>query len=100
LALEVKDAVAIAIDYVQKLFGREALSNLGLEEVEADRDENLWLVTVGFSRPWDLPKGDASRQALFPLPAPEPQPRRDYKVVRIEANTGKVLSVKNRSVDQ
>jgi hypothetical protein len=98
--VDVKQAVAIAMDYVQKLFGQEDLSNFGLEEVEANNDEGLWLVTVGFSRPWDFPKADASRSLLIPLSGPQTTPRRDYKVVQIEADTGQVLAVKNRSVGQ
>jgi hypothetical protein len=92
--LDVKEAVTVAFQYVEDLFSQDGIVNLGLEEVEYDPHEDAWAVTVGFSRPWDLP---ARNGALIPVNPPTP--RRDYKVVRVDANTGRVESVKNRAVN-
>lgn len=90
--MDVKDAVALATGHVVDLFDKEDVSNVGLEEVEFDPSENQWLITIGFSRPWDYPQG-----ALAVLSASGGgRPSRSYKVVVIDDGTGKVLSIKNR----
>ncbi|HEV7517965.1 MAG TPA: hypothetical protein VGR07_16825, partial [Thermoanaerobaculia bacterium] len=77
---------------VQDLFSQEKLSNLGLEEVEYEENEKEWRVTVGFSRPWDFTQ-DPLQNLLSTVPA---KPRRDYKVVLVNSETGEVKAVKNR----
>jgi len=90
-----KEAVRIAIEHVRDLFESEKLSNSGLEEVEYQENDHAWAVTVGFSRPWDFPKGQLA-DVISPLTKPE---RRDCKTVRIRESDSKVISVKNRPVD-
>ena len=53
--MNVKEAVGLAVNHIRDLFEHEDISNLGLEEVEFDSDMQQWVVTVGFSRPWDYP---------------------------------------------
>lgn len=86
--LDVKDAVGIANRYIENLFGSEGVHNVGLEEVERDTNSGDWLVTIGFSRPWD--KGSEFFSGINAML------RRTYKVVRIDSNDGAVLSVRNR----
>jgi hypothetical protein len=88
--IDVQQAVQIAKQYVQQLFG-----TVRLEEVELSYDEKHWYITVGFDEP--LP------QPLFPLAmgtviqsALEPRTERKYKVVDVDAETGKVRAVKIR----
>ena len=88
--MDVKKTVMIAKAFILDLYQEENPTNVGLEEVELDQSSNEWVVTVGFSRPWDEP-----RNALAALAA-APGTRRTYKVVRISNNTEQVLSVKNR----
>lgn len=90
--MNVKEAVIRAKKYVSELFEDESPRNLGLEEVELDHSANEWIVTVGFSRPWDEPKGALAALANSPIT------RRVYKVVRISDGTGEVISVKNRDL--
>jgi hypothetical protein len=54
--VDVKGAVRIAVRHVQELFEAEDVSNVGLEEIFFNSDDNTWIVTVGFSRPWDYQK--------------------------------------------
>ena len=91
--LSVGSAVEIAKRHVQELFHDENLSNLGLEEIEFDDDNKEWVVTVGFSRPWDEPKN-----AFAALAKSTSAPLRSFKVVRIDDLTQQVVSVKNREV--
>lgn len=88
--MNVKQAVSSAKAYIADLFADEDLRNLGLEEVELDPQTNEWVVTIGFSRPWDEP-----RNALASLTS-GPGPRRAFKIVRISNASTDVVSVKNR----
>lgn len=88
--MNVKEAVAQAKAHILDLFAEENLTNVGLEEVEYEDQSGEWIITIGFSRPWDAP-----RNTLAVLAAGT-GPRRAYKVVRISNNSGQVLSVKNR----
>jgi hypothetical protein len=84
--MDVKEAVALAKQYLAEVFVGEPIKNLGLEEVEFDDNSGIWCVTIGFSRPWDTPGTIAT---MFPG-------QRDYKVVRISDSDKKMISVKNR----
>ncbi len=87
--MQVKDVANIAIKHVQDLFEHEQITNLGLEEIEFDYSTCEWYVTVGFSRPWDYPQN---------LAALAGQPKRSYKIVTANDNTGEVIAIKNREV--
>lgn len=52
--MNVKEAIELAKDHIKDFFESEHISNLGLEEVEFDDHSEIWNVTVGFSRPWDV----------------------------------------------
>ena len=62
---------------------------VGLEEVEFDDESGQWLITIGFSRPWDRPKTQSAALREDPL-------KRSYKVVRIDDADGSVISLKDR----
>lgn len=89
--MDVKEAVETAKKHVSALFKDENATNIGLEEIQFDESNDAWDVTIGFSRPWDLP-----RSALGMLTAPSLELKRVYKVVRISNSDGKMISVKNR----
>lgn len=90
--MNVKDAVRDAIAQVQELFKDEKISNLGLEEVNFDTTRGEWIVTVGFSRPWDYPSS-----ALAILSNQTGQAKRTYKIVHIkDDDTHAVVEIRNR----
>ena len=62
---------------------------VGLEEVVFDDESDQWLITIGFSRPWDRPKTQSAALREDPL-------KRSYKVVRINDADGSVISLKDR----
>jgi hypothetical protein len=80
--MSVKDATGRAVEYFTELYGSQ-FKNVMLEEVE--RKGEYWYITLGY----DLP----SILALYGAPA-----RRGFKVLRIRASTGEVLSMKMREV--
>ncbi len=53
--MDVKQAVRTAKKYVADILSEEPVANIGLEEVEFDEIENIWAVTIGFSRNWSHP---------------------------------------------
>lgn len=90
--LEVKDAVKAAKSFVHDLLFEEGLTNLGLEEVQFDEVQNVWDVTVGFSRPWNSTRG-----ALSAITGEE-LAKRAYRVVRVRDVDGQVVSMKKREL--
>lgn len=89
--MNVKEAVKKAIAHVAEVFEDEKPTNIGLEEVTLNEQEKVWEVTIGFSRPWDYPSG------LVTTLQPQ-NPKRQYKVVEIDNQTGEFKSIKIREV--
>ena len=54
--MDVKEAVTKAKSYVADVFDGEGPRNIGLEEARFDDGQDLWLITIGFSRRWDEPR--------------------------------------------
>jgi hypothetical protein len=96
--INVKDAVRIAVEYVRDLYAPEELVDLRLEEVELTEAGTYWFVTLGFSRP-ELQKQQSQNPgpggAMIDLLRP-PALEREYKVVKINARSGDVQSMKMR----
>jgi hypothetical protein len=91
--MDVRQAVIAAKDYVNGLFADDGLANLRLEEVEFDEDAQTWNITLGLLRHAGTLSNDVAAVLLAPL---EGKQERDYKVVRVDDRSSKVLSVKNR----
>ena len=99
--MDVKEAARTARAYIDNLFADEDVKYIGLEEVEFDHVAEVWNITIGFSRPWELPKDPssfASGSVLEELKPPPPSTQRSYKVVRVRDNDGHVISVMNRAL--
>lgn len=88
--LEVKEAVKLAKTYIADLYDGEDISNIGLEEV--DYDDREWRITIGFFRPWEKPGN-----IVFSTPERIADFHRTYKVVHIDDDSGRVITVKNFS---
>ncbi len=91
--IDISQALRRAIDVVNELYkiqGHE-LADLLLEEVE--RSGGVWLITLGFARPTTSVGG-----MLAELTAGAGQPRREYKRVRIDAETGEFLGMQIREL--
>jgi len=83
-----KDAAGSARDYFTGLYGSQ-FRNLMLEEVE--RDDKYWYITLGY----DLPLPDNPVLAAFQRAG---KPSRGFKVFKIDASTGEIVSMKIREV--
>jgi hypothetical protein len=96
--IDVKAAFSSAYEYlqvVQDMLGGK-LEDLRLEEVELADDKTSWLITLGY----DLPvKNRSQLEELLASPTrPKPTFRREYKLFRVNAETGKVEAMKIRDV--
>ena len=85
--VDVKQAVSIAAASFRDLFPAVAKAGMMLEEIEESADGTRWLVTLGY----DI---IARRGLAFDLSGVD----RAYKTFAIDNATGKVISVKIRSV--
>jgi len=80
--IDVKQAVAIASQYLTELFPDKSPANTQLEEVELSEDEKYWFVTLSFT---------GTIQGVIPL-------GKSYKLFKINADSGQVQSMKIRKV--
>lgn len=79
--IDVKEAVEKAHEYLRSLYGEDA-AGVQLEEVELTEDERYWIVTLSYSAPTRLLLTVSTK----------------YKQFRIDAQTGRVSSMKIRKV--
>ena len=91
---DVKKAVSAARDYLQSLQDAMGgnIEDLRLEEVEISEDEKHWFVTLGFTRPTE--KAANKLGEILALS----QSSREYKILKIDSETGEVQSMKIREV--
>ena len=86
--MDIKEAVQTAKNYIDELFTDETIANVGLEEVEFNNTSNNWEITIGFSRPWQT--NTVATALGNKLPA------RSYKLVCINDDDGRVVSLTDR----
>lgn len=95
----VRDAVIAAKNYFQSL--KDMINNkvedLRLEEVELSEDQKFWFVTLGFECPVAQKKNSLSELLPHQLAA-SPQYEREYKVFKVDSETGEVQSMKIREL--
>jgi len=88
--VDVKTAVGSAKQWLTNVMQEEGVANVGLEEVEFDDEHGVWLITLGFSRPWNSVKN------AFTAISGEPAPRRAYRVIAVKEPNGEIVSMTRR----
>ena len=88
--MDVKTAVGNAKQWLASVLQEEGVSNVGLEEVEFDQEHDMWLITLGFSRPWN------SVRNAFTAISGEPAPKRAYRIIAVKEPNGEIVSMKRR----
>ena len=89
--INAQQAAAAAFQYFNALFGNLTHTNVRLEELEEPEDGDHWLVTIGFD---SLGRGREGKVAeMFGVSR-----AREYKTFKVSARSGKVLSMKIRSI--
>lgn len=95
--IDVKEAVRLAKEFAAGIYANEKITHLGLEAVERTEDGTYWLVTLGFSRPWSRKpqKQDVVKSLREQIQGVSREPKlgREYKVFRVDAQSGAVVSM-------
>jgi len=95
MSIKIKEAVKMAINNIVELFSVQDISNVLLEEVARDSNEN-YLITVGLERPTLNGGGAALAAGIAALMATQ----RVYKVVCIDKESGDALWIKDRMLEK
>lgn len=87
--IDVRRAVSAAKKYLQSLQSilEYKIQDLRLEEVEFSEDRKYWLITLGF-----IANTTGEEESFFS------KKERDYKVFKVNAETGKVEAMKIREL--
>ena len=86
--IDVKQAVSRAVTEANNLYAGQRLQDIQLEEVEITEDGKFWLITLGF---YIVAEGTLPEQYITALGR-----KREYKVFKIERETGNLISMKMR----
>ena len=83
--IDIKEASQKAIDHIHALYPNRNLGDILLEEAELSGDGKYWMITVSFNR-----QGSSGGvgESVF-------TGNRSYKVFKLLAENGDVLSMKN-----
>ncbi len=84
---DVTEAVGIATNFLKEMYPEEKSKDLRLEEVVLTEDEMFWLITLSFLR---SNSGSALELAVGTS-------TREYKQIKVNAQTGKVLQMVMRN---
>ena len=93
---EVTRAVQAAKDFLLHAFKDEKIENLSLEEVKHDRG-GQWDITLGFSRRSEVPL--SMTNSFLQAAAAAARSQRAYKVVKVDLDGPRGLSITNRRDD-
>jgi hypothetical protein len=94
--IDAKKAAQLAIEYFHELFTSSTISNIALEELEFSEGENCWLITLGFD---ETCRSNDPSQTRIPVVLRLQKIVRKYKIFKVNAKTGKVISMKIRSLE-
>jgi hypothetical protein len=94
--MDVKDAVRLAKAYIRDVLADEKIVDVGLEETDFEESSGQWLITIGFRRPFERKgqKGSSGTLAAL-LRSGGSYENRWYKTVRIDVESGKVVSMRD-----
>lgn len=90
------EAVKTAKQYIADLYENEGITRPRLEELNRDRINGYWLITVGFAY---REGGDERSAALTPGLARAVYGDRVYKLVRVDDGSGEVVGMTDRMLD-
>ena len=90
--VDVKQAVARAMDYLRDMYQIDKFKDVLLEEVDLSEDNKFWNVTIGFTRGQETTSGGP----MAVLVGQSSEFKREYKVFQIDAKTGDLRSMRSR----
>ena len=90
------EAVKTAKRYIADLYQSDGITKPRLEELNWDRSNSCWLITVGFAY---LRSDDLRSAAVTPSLARAVYGDRMYKLVRVDDRSGEVIGMTDRMLD-
>jgi len=91
----IKNATTAINEFLSGNLNNNDFSQLLVEEVEHDEDDNQWLITLGFNL--QKPNTDTFKNIGLTLKSDRKYDRK-YKIFKINDQTGDVLSMKIRTI--
>ncbi len=95
---EVTLAIETAKAFLLRAFRDEKIQNLALEEVRPDPYKRIWDITLGFHRARPIPTLPNEFLQIAAIAAAA-RPPREYKVVRVDMDAKRGVSIVNRKED-
>lgn len=93
--MDVKEAAQTARKYVADVFAEDEISYIALEEVEFNDASDVWAITLSFLRPTGTMN---NLDIIAPGLSRGENVRRSYKIVNVDDQSGRVISVKHRAL--
>jgi hypothetical protein len=90
--VDVKQAVAKAMDYLKDMYQIDQFKDVMLEEVDLSEDNKYWNVTIGFTRRQESTSGGP----MATLIGQSTEFKREYRVFQIDAESGDLRSMRSR----
>ena len=98
--IDVKTAVAKAIECLGNLLESDSISGMRLEEVELSDDQSTWSITLSFVRrtPSTTSSPAEAIRAIQSMTLGVPMGEREYKIVAVNSANGEIRSMKIRQL--
>jgi len=94
--MDVKEAVNTAFNYFNEVYQGRTFDNVLLEEVEMTDNGKYWLITIGYSALMKTGEVGPFQKAI----GYSDKYVRQYKLIKIDDNTQKVISMKIRELEK
>lgn len=95
-----REAAAIARRFVEQVYADgPGIHNVLLEEIEYDRVQDRWLVTIGFDRPHRTPPAGTTGISAAVAAMQGLQYQRAYKRIIVDNASGMVLKMVDREIE-
>ena len=95
--INVKEATAAALNELNILYPDKEILAPELEEVELTENEKKWLITLGFLVPDSTPL-QPMEHTFLKMSGKDKNFLKKYKIFTVDADTGKVTSMKIRKL--
>ncbi len=98
-------AVNAALNYARQLIPHDSDNEIELEEIERSKDGKFWLITIGYWQPKPKSLLDKelermkSQSSGIVLRLPSAEVIKVYKVIKVDAQSNRVISMKIRDHD-
>lgn len=97
--IDMKQAVDIAMQSAREFYTGKELIDLDLEEAELSNDSQYWMITLSFYKPNLNPSPPVASMSMS-MATPGKKYDKKYKLLKINAETGVLISMKEKQPNQ